>query len=54
MKWFDSLKTATRVFLTLGTIWMVMGLAYDDYELKLFGVIFLLSGVVSLVTARRA
>lgn len=52
MKWFDSLKTPTRVFLTLGTIWMIMGLAYD-YVLKLFGVIFLLSGMVSLVSARR-
>lgn len=50
-KW-NALSKSSQVFLTLGIIWMVMGLGYDDYVLKLFGVIFLLSGLLSLVKER--
>ena len=52
MKWFDSLHKSTRVFLTMGIIFAVTGFGYDDYELKLFAVIFLLSGLASLVARR--
>ena len=53
-KWFDSQRRSTKIFLTMGIVFTVTGLGYDDYELKLFGVIFLLCGLVSLVSRRSA
>ena len=43
-----------QVFLTLGAVWMVIGIGYDDYTLKILGAIFLLSGLIALVKELQA